>query len=137
MINYNKNDLMEECLDRYYGTFMRTLDTVDYVPEKYNEKILKYIFKNMKKQFGRLNAEDRQFRWDLFWKTWKENRQAKKAAKEREKLEKPLRKFNYKQARKAARREAKAALKKARAAARQAKKTARIAAKKARGEAKK
>lgn len=137
MINYNKNDLMEECLDRYYGTFMRTLDTVDYVPEKYNEKILKYIFKNMKKQFGRLNAEDRQFRCDLFWKTWKENRQAKKAAKEREKLEKPLRKFNYKQARKAARREAKAALKKARAAARQAKKTARIEAKKARGEAKK
>lgn len=131
MINYNKNDLIEECLDRYYGTFIRTLDTADYVPDKYNEKILKYIFKNMKKQFGRLNAEDRQFRWDLFWKTWRENRQAKKAAKEREKLEKPLRKFNYKQARKAARREAKAALKKAKAETRQAKKTARIEAKNA------
>ena len=48
MINYNKNELINTTLDKYYETFSHTLDTADYVPEKYNNKILKYIFKNMK-----------------------------------------------------------------------------------------
>ena len=61
MLNYNKNKLINKCLENYYGTFARTLDTADYVPEKYNKKILAYIFKNMKKQFRKLDREDRKY----------------------------------------------------------------------------
>lgn len=61
MINYNKNDLIDKCLVRYYETFAHTLDTSDYVPEKYNKKILKYIFKNMKRQFRKLDKEDKRY----------------------------------------------------------------------------
>ena len=32
--------------DTYYDTFAHTLDTSDYVPEKYNVKVCKYIFKH-------------------------------------------------------------------------------------------
>lgn len=61
MINYNKNKLIDACLETYYGTFACTLDTADYVPEKYNKKILAYIFKNMKKQFRKLDRADRKY----------------------------------------------------------------------------
>lgn len=59
MINYNKNKLINTALDKYYETFSHTLDTADFVPEKFNEKILNYIFKNMKKAFKRLDKEDK------------------------------------------------------------------------------
>ena len=49
MINFNKNKLINITLDKYYDTFAHTLDTSDFVPEKFNKKICKYIFKNMKK----------------------------------------------------------------------------------------
>ena len=49
MINYNKNKLINKTLDKYYETFSHTLDTADFVPEKFNIKIGKYIFKNMRK----------------------------------------------------------------------------------------
>lgn len=55
MIDYKKNDLIDECLVRFYETFEHTLDTADYVPEKYNDKILAYIFKCMKKQFKQID----------------------------------------------------------------------------------
>ena len=55
MLNYNKNKLINECLVRYYETFSHTLDTADFVPEKYNDKINAYIFKNMKKAFKRVD----------------------------------------------------------------------------------
>ena len=45
MINYNKNKLINKTLDKYYETFSHTLDTADFVPEKFNIKIGKYIFK--------------------------------------------------------------------------------------------
>ena len=61
MINYHKNELINECLIRYYETFSHTLDTADFVPDKYNDKILNYIFKNMKKAFKRLDKEDRRY----------------------------------------------------------------------------
>ncbi len=61
MINYNKNKLINTCLETYYDTFSRTLDTADFVPEKYNKKILAYIFKNMKRQFRRLDREDKRY----------------------------------------------------------------------------
>lgn len=74
MINYNKNKLINQTLDKYYETFSHMLDTCDYVPEKYNEKIGKYIFKNMKKSFKLIDREDRKFQ-----------REFKKKVKEKEK----------------------------------------------------
>ena len=61
MINYNKNKLINKTLDKYYETFSHTLDTADFVPEKFNIRIGKYIFKNMKKAFRQIDKEDRQY----------------------------------------------------------------------------
>ncbi len=61
MLNYNKNKLINTCLDKYYETFSHTLDTADFVPDEYNDKIVKYIFKNMKKAFRRIDKEDRKY----------------------------------------------------------------------------
>ncbi len=61
MINFNKNKLINETLDKYYDTFSHTLDTSDFVPEKFNIKISKYIFKNMKKAFRVIDKEDRKY----------------------------------------------------------------------------
>ena len=77
MINYNKNKLINETLDRYYNTFSHTLDTADYVPEKFNKKICKYIFKNMKKAFRRIDKEDRKFQ-RIFKRKVKEKLKLKK-----------------------------------------------------------
>lgn len=65
MINFNKNDLINTTLDRYYDTFAHTLDTSDFVSEKFNKKIAKYIFKNMKKAFRRIDKEDRKYQRKL------------------------------------------------------------------------
>ena len=61
MINYNKNKLINECLGKYYETFARTLDTADFVPEEYHNKITAYIFKKVKRAFKRLDKEDKRF----------------------------------------------------------------------------
>ncbi len=61
MINYNKNKLINECLSKYYETFAHTLDTADFVPEQYNDKILTYIFKNMRKAFKKIDKADRRY----------------------------------------------------------------------------
>lgn len=55
MIDYKENNLIDECLVRFYETFKHTLDTADYVPEKYNDKILAYIFKRMKRKFKQID----------------------------------------------------------------------------------
>ncbi len=75
-MNYNKNDLIDECLIRYYQSFACTLDTADYVPNKFNNKILAYIFKNMKKQFKKIDREDKVYQKELNKKIRKE-RQSK------------------------------------------------------------
>lgn len=61
MINYNKNKLINKALDEYYTTFSHTLDTADFVPDKFNDKINRYIYKNMKKTFKKIDKEDRKF----------------------------------------------------------------------------
>lgn len=81
-INYNKNKLINTCLETYYGTFARTLDTADFVPEKYNKKILAYIFKNMKRQFRRLDRADAQYQRAVRKKERAKAKQAKLQAKE-------------------------------------------------------
>lgn len=65
MINFNKNKLINKTLDKYYETFSHTLDTADYVPEKFNKKIHKYIYKNMKKAFSKIDREDYKFQKGL------------------------------------------------------------------------
>ena len=65
MINFNKNKLINKTLDKYYETFSHTLDTADYVPEKFNNKIHKYIYKNMKKVFRKIDKEDYKYQKDL------------------------------------------------------------------------
>ena len=65
MINFSKNKLINKTLDKYYETFSHTLDTADYVPEKFNNKIHKYIYKNMKKAFRQIYKEDRLYQKDL------------------------------------------------------------------------
>ena len=72
MINFNKNKLINETLDKYYDTFSHTLDTADYVPEKFNMKISKYIFKNMKRAFRLIDREDRKYQ-----REWKKKLKAK------------------------------------------------------------
>lgn len=81
-INYNKNKLVNTCLETYYETFARTLDTADFVPEKYNKKILAYIFKNMKRQFRRLDKADAQYQRAVRKKERAKAKQAKLQAKE-------------------------------------------------------
>lgn len=77
MINYNKNKLINTCLVKYYETFALTLDTADFVPEKYNKKILAYIFKNMKRQFRKVDKADRLYQKEL---ARKERERAKQSA---------------------------------------------------------
>lgn len=77
MINYNKNKLINKTLDKYYETFSHMLDTADFVPDKFNDKIGKYIFKNMKKAFKQIDKEDREFQ-----------RKFRKELKEKQRLEK-------------------------------------------------
>lgn len=89
MINYNKNELINTTLDKYYETFSHTLDTADYVPEKFNEKISKYIFKNMKRSFRQIDKEDR--RYQKFLKQ-KENEEKKKQLKKEKLLKKQKKK---------------------------------------------
>ena len=50
-MEFKKNQMINEVLENYYLTFERTLDTCDFVPDRYNKKILSYIFKNMKQKF--------------------------------------------------------------------------------------
>lgn len=77
MLNFNKNKLINKTLDEYYKTFSHTLDTADFVPEKFNEKIHKYIYKNMKKAFKRIDKEDRVYQKKLINKEKEEKRKLK------------------------------------------------------------
>lgn len=88
MLNYNKNKLINECLVRYYETFAHTLDTADFVPEKYNDKINAYIFKNMKKAFKRLDREDKRFQKQTVHKYKDARKQKIRVAKLAKKQEK-------------------------------------------------
>jgi len=88
MINFNKNKLINETLDKYFETFSHTLDTADYVPEKYNVKISRYIFKNMKKAFKRIDREDRKYQYEFNKKLRKKERIKRKKVRESKRAEK-------------------------------------------------
>lgn len=56
-MDYYKNKLMKRFFNEYYETFSCTLDTAEYVPEKYNDKIYNIIFVSMKRDFKKLEKE--------------------------------------------------------------------------------
>ena len=60
-MNFNKNKLINAVLRNYYNTFSFTLDTNDFVPQKFNKKIHNYIYKNMKKKFKEIDKEDKKY----------------------------------------------------------------------------
>lgn len=84
MINFNKNKLINKTLEKYYETFSCTLDTVDFVPEKYNKKICKYIFKNMKRAFRKIDKDDRVYQ-RAFNRKQKEKKKFQKTIKKSKK----------------------------------------------------
>jgi len=90
MINFNKNKLINMTLDKYYDTFAHTLDTSDFVPDKFNKKICKYIFKNMRKAFRRIDKEDRKYQSMVNKKERKKQKEIKKMQKIQEKEQKKL-----------------------------------------------
>lgn len=103
MINYNKNKLINECLCKYYETFARTLDTADFVPAEYNDKINAYIFKNMRKAFRRVDKEDKLFQKSVKSKQAQKKKQENariKAEKKRQKRERILAKKQSKKSKK-------------------------------------
>ena len=83
-MNFHKNELINTTLFEFYRTFSCTLDTAEYVPEKYNKKIHKFIYKNMRKAFRIINREDRKFQRNLR----KENKNNLKINKKRKKINK-------------------------------------------------
>ncbi len=93
MINYNKNKLINACLCKYYETFSHTLDTADFVPDKFNDKILNYIFKNMKKSFKKIDKEDRRYQKQKIKEQQanaKKEKRDRKLAKKQEQRDKKL-----------------------------------------------
>lgn len=59
-INYNKNDLLDELHERFFMSYAKTLDTADYVPQSYIDKVYKQIYKAQKamyKLIGKRNKE--------------------------------------------------------------------------------
>lgn len=58
-MEFIKNEIINEILKNYYNTFSLTLDTSDFVPEKYNKRIRRFIFKNMRSKFKEVNVSYR------------------------------------------------------------------------------
>lgn len=88
MINYNKNDLINRTLLKYNETFSYTLDTEDFIKPKTKDMINKYITKNLKKHFKKIDKEDRKYQ-RILNKKIKERERAKKKLN---KVEKPKKK---------------------------------------------
>ena len=61
MINYHKKKLIDEWQKNLNETFELTLDTADFIKEKYRNKIQKYIFRYMKQQKRRIDCEDKAY----------------------------------------------------------------------------
>ena len=81
-MDFYKNDLINQVLNEFYNTFSQTLDTADYVPTKYNDKIRRYIFRNMKKSMKQIERENykhiRQVKSELKQLAFAKKKKAKK-----------------------------------------------------------
>ncbi len=57
-MNFNKNKLIDKTLKTFYKTYYSTIDTGDFVTAKTNQKIYRYIDKNLKNAFRLIDKED-------------------------------------------------------------------------------
>lgn len=60
-MDYHDLQSIQECLEEIYATFRGTLDTADFVPEKYQRKIMAYIFKRVKRAFRMRDRAERKY----------------------------------------------------------------------------
>lgn len=60
-INYNENDLLDELHKRCFQSFALTLDTADFVPQNYIDKVYKRIYKVQKKQYKKLGRTNKEY----------------------------------------------------------------------------
>lgn len=65
MIDYNKYELMKECLRETFDVYKETMDVGDYVPVSHLNKTFNWILKNMKKKQRKINKEDRKYQRQL------------------------------------------------------------------------
>lgn len=64
-MNYYKNALLNSFLDNFYDTFSHTLDTSDFVPEKFNLDIRKKLFAYMKDGFSLIDKVSKEQDWKI------------------------------------------------------------------------
>ena len=64
-MNYYKNALLNSYLDNFYATFSHTLDTSDFVPEKFNLDIRKKLFAYMKDGFSLIDKVSKEHDWKI------------------------------------------------------------------------
>ena len=73
-MEFKKNELLNDILDKHFETWSHTLDTGDFVPTKYLKKVDKIIFKNLKKKikeceiYNLLYLKDKGYKLGLFQK---------------------------------------------------------------------
>ncbi len=60
-INYNKNDLLDELHARFFQSYSLTLDTADYIPQKYIDKVYKELYKSQKAQYRKIGKTDKDY----------------------------------------------------------------------------
>lgn len=71
---FKKNELINETLDKHFETWSHTLNTSDFVSQKYLNKIDKIIFNNLNKKlkeieiYNLLYLEERGYKLNIFQK---------------------------------------------------------------------
>lgn len=106
-LDYRKNEMLDELLQRYYATYSYTLDTIELVGEKTNKKIHKYILKNMKKSWRKLDKKYNGMLRSEWWKAFKQKIRDYFERKKQKRLEKKAKRKALKLARQKAKRKQK------------------------------
>lgn len=60
-INYNKNDLLDELHARFFQSYALTLDTADYIPKSYIDKVYKQLYKAQKAMYRKIGKTDKDY----------------------------------------------------------------------------
>lgn len=87
-MEFIKNELINNVLGEYYATFEKTLDTSDYVPKKYNDKVYRFIYKNLKKKFKEINFSYKGLKEEFIKGLFEEKAKAEKEESEKKVNEK-------------------------------------------------
>ncbi|MEG1948511.1 MAG: hypothetical protein RR140_02940, partial [Clostridia bacterium] len=81
-------ELINEIIENYYKTFQKTLDSGDFVPEKYNKKITRFIYCNMKKSLRVVKWLSLKNSIAIYFQTKKENKLNHKKKRKEKKIQK-------------------------------------------------